>query len=65
MASIVGAPLVGTPKDSGRVWANYTFTEGAAKGLSLGAGFYAASEQVAELGKVWRTPAYALSLIHI
>jgi iron complex outermembrane recepter protein len=57
--ALVGAPLTGVPKNSGRLWANYTFVDGAWKGLSFGAGVYAASEQVVELGAVWRTPGYA------
>lgn len=58
-AALVGAPLTGVPKNSGRLRANYTFVDGAWKGLSFGAGVYAASEQSVELGAVWRTPGYA------
>lgn len=57
--SLVGASLTGVPRNSGRLWANYAFVDGAWKGLSLGAGVYAASEQVVELGARWRTPGYA------
>lgn len=57
-AALVGASLVGVPRHSGRLWANYRFTEGALDGVSVGGGLYAASEQVLELGNVWRLPAF-------
>ncbi len=60
-----------SPRDSGRLWANYTFDgallNGALKGWSAGAGFYAASGQVveigqptplAQIGKPWSTSGY-------
>lgn len=55
---LIGAPLVGVPTNSGRLWAKYTFTEGTMKGLSLGAGAYAASAQSVELGNPFRTRGY-------
>jgi iron complex outermembrane receptor protein len=57
-AALVGKPLNAVPRHSGRLWANYTFTDGPLDGLSIGGGLYAASEQVVELGNVWRTPAF-------
>ncbi|WP_296576159.1 TonB-dependent siderophore receptor [Phreatobacter sp.] len=56
--ALVGQTLVGVPRHSGRLWANYRFTEGTLDGLSVGGGLYAASEQVVELGNVFRTPAF-------
>jgi len=58
-AANIGQSLPGVPKHSGRVWAHYAFTTGAAKGLSLGAGVYAASGQTIELGQAWKTGCYA------
>ena len=58
-AALVGATLPGVPRNAGRFWANYLVTEGAAKGLSIGAGVYAASGQTIELGGPWRTKAFA------
>ena len=58
-AARIGAPLVGVPRNSGRLWANYTLTDGALKGLSFGAGLYAASKQSVMLGGPWRTQSYA------
>jgi iron complex outermembrane recepter protein len=55
----VGQPLPGVPRNAGRLWANYLITSGMAKGLSFGAGVYAASGQTIELGRAWRTQAYA------
>jgi len=60
-----------SPRDSGRLWANYAFDgvilNGALKGWSAGAGLYAASGQVieigqpapwAQIGKPWSTSGY-------
>ncbi|OYU48196.1 MAG: TonB-dependent siderophore receptor [Rhizobiales bacterium PAR1] len=58
-AANVGQPLPGVPRNTGRLWANYLVTSGVAKGLSFGAGVYAASGQMVELGRTWRTQAYA------
>ncbi|MCZ8321030.1 MAG: TonB-dependent siderophore receptor [Novosphingobium sp.] len=57
-AALVGQTLVGVPKHSGRLWANYRFTEGTLDGVSIGGGLYAASEQVVQLGGPWRTPGF-------
>ncbi|QCK88050.1 TonB-dependent siderophore receptor [Phreatobacter aquaticus] len=57
-AALVGQPLNAVPRNSGRLWANYKFTEGTLDGLSIGGGLYAASDQVVELGSAWRTPAF-------
>ncbi|BBU63850.1 ligand-gated channel (plasmid) [Methylosinus sp. C49] len=52
-------PLNLAPPDSGRLWGNYAFT-GALAGWSLGAGLYAASGQVVELGQPWTTSGYVV-----
>jgi iron complex outermembrane receptor protein len=53
----MNARLVGVPSDSGRFWGHYAF-DGALQGWSLGAGFYAASSSLVELGRTWTTPGY-------
>ena len=58
-AAHVGEELPGVPRHSGRFWAQYAVTGGWAKGLSIGAGVYAASSQSIELGQAWKTGAYA------
>ncbi len=57
--ALVGKQLTAVPRDSARLWANYSFPEGPFTGLSVGAGAYAASAQTVELGSPWRTPGYA------
>ncbi|MBG0810762.1 TonB-dependent receptor [Methylosinus sp. H3A] len=52
-------PLNLAPADSGRLWGNYAFT-GALAGWSLGAGLYASSGQVIELGQPWTTSGYVV-----
>lgn len=54
----LGVTPVGVPRNSGRLWGNYLVTEGGLKGLSLGAGMYAASKQRVQLGQPWLTPSY-------
>lgn len=56
--AFVSQPLTGVPRYSGRLWVNYKVTEGRLDGLSLGAGLYAASDQVVELASPWRTPGF-------
>lgn len=51
------APLNLAPADSGRLWGNYAF-DGFLKGWSFGAGLYAASGQVIEIGSPWSTSGY-------
>lgn len=51
------APLNLAPPDSGRLWGNYAF-DGFFKGWSFGAGLYAASGQVIEIGRPWTTSGY-------
>lgn len=46
---LVNARLNLSPRDSGRLWGNYAF-DGALQGWSFGAGFYAASGAVIEIG---------------
>lgn len=55
-AALVGKDLFDIPRNSGRFWANYTITEGVAKGLSFGAGLYASSSRRVDLGSTFRTP---------
>ena len=57
-AAIVGKQLVNAPRNSGRLWGNYKFTSGDLEGLSLGAGFYASSPRVVELGNGFTTPSF-------
>lgn len=54
----IGKDFFDIPRNSGRFWANYTFTEGMAQGFSIGAGLYASSSRRVDLGGPWRTPAY-------
>ncbi|KAF2990520.1 TonB-dependent receptor [Methylocystis sp. MJC1] len=54
---IQNAPLNLAPPDSGRLWGNYAF-DGFLQGWSLGAGLYAASGQVIEIGRPWSTSGY-------
>lgn len=58
-AALVGQTLPGVPRNSGRLWANYRITTGDLKGLSFGAGVYAASGVKIELGAPWKTASYA------
>ncbi|WP_281932251.1 TonB-dependent siderophore receptor [Methylocystis iwaonis] len=51
------APLNLAPADSGRLWGNYAF-DGFLRGWSFGAGLYAASGQVIEIGSPWSTSGY-------
>jgi iron complex outermembrane receptor protein len=50
--------LAQVPRNSGRLWANYTVQDGKAEGLSLGAGMYGASPQAVVVGGPWKTPGY-------
>ncbi|PWB78496.1 MAG: TonB-dependent siderophore receptor [Methylocystaceae bacterium] len=63
---LVNARLNLSPRDSGRLWGNYAF-DGLLQGWSLGAGLYAASGTVveigqpqpwAQLGRPWSTSGY-------
>ncbi|QGM44779.1 TonB-dependent siderophore receptor [Methylocystis heyeri] len=55
--AIQNAPLNLAPHDSGRLWGNYAF-DGLFEGWSFGAGLYAASSQVIEIGGPWSTSGY-------
>lgn len=57
-AQFLGVTPVGAPRNSGRLWGNYLVTEGGLKGLSFGAGLYAASKQRVQLGQPWLTSSY-------
>ena len=46
------------PRHTGRLWANYTFQEGPLANLSIGAGFYTASEQAINLENDFFTPGF-------
>jgi iron complex outermembrane recepter protein len=54
---IQNSPLNLAPPDSGRFWGNYAF-DGDFRGWSFGAGLYAASGQVIEIGRPWSTSGY-------
>lgn len=54
----VGSRLMAVPADSGRLWANYKFLEGSLRGVSLGAGLYAAGRQAITLDNSYFTPAF-------
>lgn len=46
------------PQNSGRLWANYKFQSVLLQGISVGAGFYAASRQTLDLTNEFFTPGY-------
>ena len=50
--------LAQVPRNSGRLWTNYTFQDGTAEGLSVGAGLYGASPQAVVVGGPWKSPGY-------
>ncbi|WP_311276073.1 TonB-dependent siderophore receptor [Methylobacterium sp. WCS2018Hpa-22] len=54
----IGSRLMAVPSDSGRLWANYKFLDGTLRGVSLGAGLYAASRQAITLDNAYSTPAF-------
>ncbi|QQZ27628.1 TonB-dependent siderophore receptor [Thiothrix subterranea] len=53
-----GNKLAGVPEHSGRVWGNYTFKTGKAKGVSVGAGVYAQSEAMLTGSNDFKAPAF-------
>ncbi|WP_287602872.1 TonB-dependent siderophore receptor [Thiothrix sp.] len=53
-----GNIVAGVPEHSGRVWGNYTFKEGKAKGVSVGAGVYAQSGVMLTGSNTFKTPAF-------
>jgi len=55
--SMQNSPLNLAPSQSGRLWGNYSF-DGALRGWSFGAGLYAASGQLIEIGSPWSTSGY-------
>jgi iron complex outermembrane recepter protein len=55
--NVQNATLNLAPHDSGRLWGNYAF-DGFLEGWSFGAGLYAASSQVVEIGSPWSTSGY-------
>jgi iron complex outermembrane receptor protein len=53
-----GNKLGGVPEHSGRIWANYKFSESILKGFSAGAGIYAQSEIMIDGTNKYEVPGY-------
>jgi iron complex outermembrane receptor protein len=53
-----GVRRVGVPEHTGRLWVNYAFDPHVLKGVSVGAGLYAASDAAIDLGNVFFTDPY-------
>jgi iron complex outermembrane recepter protein len=53
-----GNKLGGVPEHSGRIWANYKFSEPTLKGFSAGAGIYAQSETMLDGENKYEVPGY-------
>jgi iron complex outermembrane receptor protein len=53
-----GNKLGGVPEHSGRIWANYKFSEPTLKGFSTGAGIYAQSETMLDGTNKYEVPGY-------
>jgi iron complex outermembrane receptor protein len=53
-----GNKLAGVPEHSGRIWANYKFSDPALKGFSTGAGVYAQSETMLNGVNTYEIPGY-------
>jgi iron complex outermembrane receptor protein len=53
-----GNKLAGVPEHSGRIWANYKFSEPTLKGFSAGAGIYAQSETMLDSVNKYELPGY-------
>ena len=53
-----GNKLGGVPEHSGRIWANYKFSEPILKGFSAGAGIYAQSETMLDGTNKYKVPSY-------
>lgn len=53
-----GNKLGGVPEHSGRIWANYKFSEPILKGFSAGAGIYAQSETMIDGTNKYEVPSY-------
>lgn len=53
-----GNKLGGVPEHSGRIWANYKFSEPTLKGFSVGAGIYAQSETMLDGTNKYEVPGY-------
>ncbi|PZQ87232.1 MAG: TonB-dependent siderophore receptor [Leifsonia xyli] len=53
-----GNQLLGVPKHSGRLWANYAFSDDRLKGFSVGGGVYMASGQFVDAENQYRTKGY-------
>jgi iron complex outermembrane recepter protein len=53
-----GNKLGGVPEHSGRIWANYKFSEPIFKGFSAGAGIYAQSETMLDGTNKYEVPGY-------
>ena len=58
-STFIGQKLVGVPKHSGSVYANYSFDKRVLRGFSVGGGVFLATEQFSNLpNRVWRLPGY-------
>lgn len=53
-----GNKLGGVPEHSGRIWANYKFSDVALKGFSVGTGIYAQSETMLDGQNKYEVPGY-------
>lgn len=53
-----GNKLGGVPEHSGRIWANYKFSESTLKGFNAGAGIYAQSETMLDGENKYEVPGY-------
>jgi iron complex outermembrane receptor protein len=57
-AAMPGVRRVGVPEHSGRLWINYAFDPGMLNGWSVGAGFYAATNQAVDLANIYFTDSF-------
>ncbi|MDH7794849.1 MULTISPECIES: TonB-dependent siderophore receptor [unclassified Beijerinckia] len=59
-AAQLGKQLIITPRNQAALWADYTFQDGAARGLSLGAGVRYTGKSYGDAANTMRIPDYAL-----
>ena len=55
-----GNKLAGVPEHSGRMWANYKFSDANLKGFSLGAGIYTQSDSMLSGEDTYKVPGYSI-----